>query len=285
MAEPTQPIGTGIVVAAIAPLLQEPRIASQQISQRLAGARVEILEEIGDWVRVCGEDGYEGWTHHGYLTRDASARPPERLSLGCIVKGADGMVRPLPLGARVADDLTIVDGEAITEAERARRFPARVEAICDSAVRLFEGTSYQWGGLTPWGSDCSGFVQSIFALHGVGLPRDAWQQSLLGRSAGRDILALGLADLLFFSDRDDQWITHVGLSLGARRMAHVALGRGGYALEQLDEPNDPYVRKLRERFLFGRRVPLLPERSEAAQRPNAVEGPPGHAVGTRSSTA
>lgn len=259
MTDVAQPIGAGVVIAAVAPLHQEPRIASQQISQRLAGARVEVLEELGDWLRVRGEDGYEGWMHRGYVRDPASLAPTPLVSLGCVVRSGQGMVRPLPLGARLAPDDVLVDGEAITEAERATRFPSRPAAIIDSALRYFEGTSYQWGGLTPWGSDCSGFVQSIFALHGVKLPRDAWQQSLLGRSAGRDILELGPSDLLFFSDRDDRWITHVGISLGGRRMAHVALGRGGYAVEQLDDPMDPYVAKLRERFLFGRRVPMLAE--------------------------
>lgn len=256
MTEVTPPIWEGAVTAAIAPMHQEPRIASQQISQRLAGARVEVLEELGDWLRVRGEDGYEGWMHRGYVSEPATRSSAGLVSLGSIVRGPAGTVRPLPLGARLSSEDVLLDGEAITEAERASRFPSRPEAIADSALRFFEGTSYQWGGLTPWGSDCSGFVQSIFALHGVPLPRDAWQQALLGRSAGRDILALGPSDLLFFSDRDDEWITHVGLSLGDRRMAHVALGRGGYAVERLDDPDDPYVQKLRERFLFGRRVPM-----------------------------
>ena len=40
-------------------------------------------------------------------------------------------------------------------------------------------------------------------------------------------------DLLFFSDRDDRRITHVGISLGDESMVHLALGRGGYAVERL----------------------------------------------------
>jgi gamma-D-glutamyl-L-lysine dipeptidyl-peptidase len=257
MTDVSQPIGKGVIVAAIAPLLQEPRIASQQISQRLSGSEVEVLEEIGDWLRVRGEDAYEGWMHRGYVALDETSRN-SLVSLGCTVRTPGGPIRPLPLGARLASTDLLIEGEAITEGERATRFPPKAEAIVDSALRFFEGTSYQWGGLTPWGSDCSGFVQSIFALHGVKLPRDAWQQSLLGRSAGRDILALGPSDLLFFSDRDDRWITHVGMSLGDRRMAHVALGRGGYAVERLEDNEDPYVRKLQERFLFARRIPLMP---------------------------
>jgi cell wall-associated NlpC family hydrolase len=144
-------------------------------------------------------------------------------------------------------------GEAIHATDLPKRFPIDAEAIGRSAVELFIGTSYQWGGVTPWGADCSGLVQSVFALHGVSLPRDAWQQARVGRDAGRGVLAARPADLLFFSDRPDAHVTHVAIALGDRRIVHLALGRGGYAVEQLDGADD-YVAKLRSRFLFARSV-------------------------------
>ena len=97
-------------------------------------------------------------------------------------------------------------------------------------------------------------VASVFALNGLQLPRDAWQQAEMGTDAGRDIGELRTADLLFFSDRADKRITHVGIALGERRMVHLALGRGGFSVERLADRSDSYVERLRERFLFGRRV-------------------------------
>jgi len=38
------------------------------------------------------------------------------------------------------------------------------------------------------------------------------------------------------------------------RLVHLALGRGGYNVENLADERDPYVRKLHERFRFARRV-------------------------------
>jgi cell wall-associated NlpC family hydrolase len=111
-----------------------------------------------------------------------------------------------------------------------------------------------WGGVTPWGADCSGLVQSVFALHGLQLPRDAWQQAETGRDAGPDIGELRPADVLFFSDRPDRRITHVGIALGDCRMVHLALGRGGYAIERLDDRRDAYVDRLRDRFITARRM-------------------------------
>jgi hypothetical protein len=49
-------------------------------------------------------------------------------------------------------------------------------------------------------------------------------------------------------------VTHVALALGGQRIVHLALGRGGYALERLDDTGDDYVRKLQTRFLFARAV-------------------------------
>jgi cell wall-associated NlpC family hydrolase len=61
------------------------------------------------------------------------------------------------------------------------------------------------------------------------------------------------ADLLFFSDDPDGKITHVAISLGALRVVHLALGRGGYAVDDL-ESGDEYTDLLLKRYRFARRV-------------------------------
>ena len=236
-------------------MLAEPHVAAGQVSQQLAGHCVEIVEDQGDWLLVRGEDGYEGWMHRGYVVEQRDGSPAERrMSLGCIARGDDGIRWALPLRAFVPAHAVVESGDVLGVSEVAGRFPREAAAITRSAVELFVGTSYQWGGVTPWGADCSGLVQSTFGLHGVRLPRDAWQQARAGEDAGRDMFALEIADLLFFSDRADAHVTHVAISLGARRIVHLALGRGGYAIESLGDPSDGYVAKLRERFLFARRV-------------------------------
>jgi hypothetical protein len=250
------PLFQARVAASLAPMHSEPLVASQQVSQQLAGHDIDAMDVDGDWVRGRGDDGYEGWIHTGFLERPGAhvnRTETRRISLGCTAERVGGERRSLPLRAFLRGDERVSEGEAIDLSALMNRFPLSPDAIAASAHDLFRGTSYVWGGVTPWGADCSGLTQSVFALHGRMLPRDAWQQAELGQPVEGDYATLRPADLLFFSDRPDKRVTHVGIALGAARMVHLALGRGGYSVENL-AADDPYVAKLRQRYLFSRRI-------------------------------
>lgn len=248
---------TLVVRPAIAPMHAESRVSSPQVSQRLAGHVVTIRASEGDWVRAEGEDGYEGWIHRGYL------EPPSEhltsvsryLSLGATVRDAPaGPTRALPLGAWLREAEVVVGGEVVDASARAALFPRDAAAIAATAVDRFAGTPYQWGGVSPWGADCSGLVQTTFWLHGLPVPRDAWQQAEIGRDVGSDGNRWEPADLLFFTDRPDRRITHVGVALGDGLMVHLALGRGGYAVERLAGTDDAYTAALLTRLVAARRL-------------------------------
>lgn len=266
---PGQPAARGVALVRmpVAPVHAEPRVSSAQTSQALFGRMVSLHGAEGDWHRArTSPDGYEGWVHAGYLTAvalapdDASglehaliADTDLRVSLGATVR-AGGRTLRLPLGAWVAADAAPLAGELVPLGELPVRFPREGAAAVATATRYFESTSYQWGGVTPWGADCSGLVQSVYALHGVDLPRDAWQQALAGADAGLDLRAHRAGDLLFFSEREDRRVTHVGLATGDRAMCHLALGRGGWAVDALAEPEDAYAERLAGRLVAARRV-------------------------------
>jgi cell wall-associated NlpC family hydrolase len=239
-------------------------------SQLLAGAVVTVAEDRGDWLHVRSADEYDGWMHVGYLTPTIGTEALWRVSLGAVVRDSAGASRALPLGARLTPGDTVTNGDVVEADALASRFPRDGRAIAQSAETLFNGASYLWGGGTAWGCDCSGFVQSVYALHGVLLPRDAWQQALVGEESDTGVATANAArlsanthddshyalvpgDLLFFSDRDDERVTHVGVALDGDRMVHSSLRRGGVAIEQW-HADDSYVARLRQQCVAVRRV-------------------------------
>lgn len=243
----------------LAPVLREPRAAATQETQILYGHCAEILGTEGKWLRVRGADAYEGWMHEGYTQPAEGVDCAEwawdldrEMSMGCSMRDSRGVTIDLPLGALLLTGKCIT-GRSIGLAKRREIFPTTGDAIVASATGLYQGTYYQWGGITPWGADCSGMVQTVFALHGVKLLRDAWQQATQGVLIEGGLDSLRAADLLFFSDREDGHITHVALAMSAHQLVHLAVGRGGHRVESLDRP-DEYVRGLIDRFRFARRI-------------------------------
>ena len=242
-------------------MLCEPDVKTTQVSQLLHGHIAQVVERNGLWLHVKGADGYPGWIHQGYVAAMPELVPPlaqtgwddpRPLSLGCTVRDEHGATRKLPLGALVTEGQERFGGLAMTLEDRRKSFPPAPDSITASAMTFFEGTSYEWGGVTPWGCDCSGLVSSSFQLHGVHVPRDAWMQAMTGEALD-GMRVLRPADLLFFADEPEGKITHVAISLGGMRVVHLALGRGGYAVDDL-ERGDEYTDLLLKRFCFARRI-------------------------------
>jgi cell wall-associated NlpC family hydrolase len=87
------------------------------------------------------------------------------------------------------------------------------EAVIAYASK-FLGVPYVWGGTTPAGFDCSGFVKYVFAHFGITLPRVAADQQKVGTYVSREDLQPG--DLVFFGDPAH----HVGIYIGNGYMIH-----------------------------------------------------------------
>lgn len=93
----------------------------------------------------------------------------------------------------------------------------------------FRGTPYRNGGSDPGGFDCSGFVQWVFAQHGLRLPREVREQYRVGGDIGADEVKPG--DLVFF-ETVSKGASHVGIAIGNGEFVHAPSSRGVVRIER-----------------------------------------------------
>lgn len=86
------------------------------------------------------------------------------------------------------------------------------------------GTPYRYGGSSPGGFDCSGFVMYVFSQYGIDLPRSASDQASVGTHIDKKDLKPG--DLVFFNC-GGKGINHAGIYSGNGNFIHSSSPRSG----------------------------------------------------------
>ena len=231
----------GIALLSQVPLRETISHASEMVSQLLFGETFTVLEKYTHWFRIRTDaDGYEAWVdskqiqlvskeqHQLWLSDTQAAftlAPYNRIQrtgdlsqfpvgMGCRLPVLEnGIFQTAETGFNAQDALMTADKrQALTETERR-------EALLKSAAQWLN-TPYLWGGKSIFGTDCSGFTQTLYRIYGIQLPRDAKDQAGAGEAVNF-LDEAKPADLLFFDNENEQ-IVHVGIYMGNSRIIHAS---------------------------------------------------------------
>lgn len=132
--------------------------------------------------------------------------------------GKSGFVHSdfIALGVATAGTETTVDiGQTIVE-----------------TAKQYLGSPYVWGGNSPGGFDCSGFVKYVYNECGYTTKRTAADIATEGTAIEREDLLPG--DVVYFTNGGSSYIGHVGIYIGENEFIHASTSKTGVIISELD---------------------------------------------------
>ncbi len=255
----------GITLTAIVAIRKEPAEQSEMTSQLLFGEMYQVLFEQERWIRITTcYDKYEGW-----ISREQHHELDETEYRH--LKLAARMVLPVKYAEVIEDNetpFTIVAGSDLPGYSREKqniRMKNRTfringysgekytnnEVSILNTAKQFLNTAYLWGGRSLFGCDCSGFVQTVFKIHNIFLPRDASQQSKYG-TVINSLNDAEPCDLVFFINEKHN-VHHVGILISPTEIIHSS----GYVhIDVVDKKGifNTTVQRYTHTSLFVRRI-------------------------------
>lgn len=218
----------GIALIPVISVRIEPDHYSQLTTQLLFGEIYKVTQEHEDWYFIeTLYDNYKGWIQ---ISQHTSISEQEYHELAKKQKKYIGfpmhMIREynnkfalfLSMGSIIYDVPNLnIAGISFNINEKALFTPEQDTGL--SIVNLARkclNMPFLWGGKSIMGFDCSGFVQIIYRMHNILLPRNAYQQATVGIEVKSLSEAIG-GDLAFFGKKQ---IGHVGILTGQGTIIH-----------------------------------------------------------------
>ena len=212
----------GICVVTVAPVRAENSDRAEIVTEILFGESADILEVNKNWTKIkMHYDGYEGWMD----TKQMKHVTDEHLTNRKVTLITENFASIMTNDGRT---LLSMGSEVEYAAVASRRSHNLRESIALTA-KEFLNVPYLWGGKSFFAVDCSGFVQLVFKIHNIKLPRDTYQQAEVG-----EVLSFveesQPGDLAFFENSEGK-IIHVGIMLENQKIIHAS---GKVRIDTLD---------------------------------------------------
>lgn len=276
----------GLVNNSVIHLRKEPSSKTEMVSQVLLGRPIRILKEEQAKYLIQTPDGYLGWVNipevqplskeeleayremekiiftaqygFAYSEADLGSLPVADLVIGCLLPVLSATPEFFQVQYPDGRLAWVKRGEA-RKAEDILRQPVSKEGLVKTAM-AFHGIPYLWGGTSSKAIDCSGLVTNVYFMNGLQLPRDASQQTHLGRVISTEYKAEGLetGDLLFFgrkaTEEQEEAVTHVAMYIGEGEFIHSAGFRERVSVNSMDPEAENFIESYPEIFIRTVRI-------------------------------
>ncbi len=265
--QPAQIVGTKVNVR------MAPDTTSSVIT-KLSNSRVSIVDKSNGWYKI-SFSGKTGWVSSDYIkvltakgtinangvnfreTASTSGKIIDSLSKGKSVEILDTLSgwHKVKVGSKTGYVVTKFVTATSTEQKSSRSTTVSTLSDADSGVaddsaasdivayaKKFVGVRYVYGGKSPSGFDCSGFVGYVYRNFGIKLNSSAASMYSNGVKVSKSALKAG--DLLFFdasSRKASGAIDHVGMYIGGGLFIHASTSNKKVIIQDLSEYQGKYI--------------------------------------------
>ncbi len=229
----------GICTVSICPIRIEPSEKSEMVSQLLFGEHFNIIEETEKWTKIINIfDNYTGWIDNKLYTKISQKEfnnynKKEKLIITDLLDKCTDLssksIINLVIGSTILNNEVFNIGSKSFKINTAKEITFSGDKNIVKTAFKYLNSPYLWGGRTPFGIDCSGFVQIVYKLNGINLLRDASQQVNQGIEVLLENSKIG--DLAFF-ENENKKIIHVGILISENKIIHAS---GKVRIDLIDE--------------------------------------------------
>ena len=251
--------GTGVITGNNVCLRSGPGTGYSILGTYNSGTKMTITGSSGDWYAVT-YNGTKGYVYKQYLSQSGVTASVTEMDDTPAVTTAGVNLREGP-STSYTSKRVLAAGSSVTVTGKSGQWyrvdygsitgfvyqdylsfdQARNETSSASTegerivaeAKRYMGVRYVYGGTSPSGFDCSGFVYYVYKQCGYSITRTATAQSYDGKLVARANMQPG--DIIIFYNGAVSAIGHAGIYIGNNQFIHASSGGGRVMISSLSE--------------------------------------------------